>query len=79
MEDLLQVGGKQILPVIPLIIAPLKRALNTRDEQVNPHAYYRIRLIVPALVLCCRKIGFIELIGCAGDDYRTAADAEVGD
>ena len=34
-EDLLQMGGDQILPVIPLCIQPLKRALSTRDKQAS--------------------------------------------
>lgn len=38
-EDLLQVGGDQILLTIPLCVQPLKRALNTRDKQVLIFSY----------------------------------------
>ena len=34
VEDLLAAGGDKVLPIVPQLIMPIKRALDTRDPQV---------------------------------------------
>lgn len=46
--NMLENGGKQILPVIPQLIIPLKNALNTRDPEVMTRVMHIIQKLVDA-------------------------------
>jgi len=46
VEDLLQVGGDKVLPVVPQLIIPIKKALNTKDRQVVATALQILQKLV---------------------------------
>ena len=52
-KDLLENGGSKIRPVIPQLIIPIKKALNTRDEEI----ICRTLLMLQRLVLSAPDIG----------------------
>jgi len=47
-RNMLENGGKQILPVIPQLIIPLKNALNTRDREVMARVMHIIQKLLEA-------------------------------
>lgn len=51
--DLLQHGGKSILPVVPQLVLPIKAALNTRDRGT----ICKMLKVIQALVLCEKHVG----------------------
>ncbi len=46
--NMLENGGKQILPVIPQLIIPLKNALNTRDTDVMTRIMHILQKLLEA-------------------------------
>ncbi|OQV13935.1 Parkin coregulated gene-like protein [Hypsibius exemplaris] len=52
-HDLLEHGGPLILPVVPQLIMPLKRALNTH----NPQVMCTTLKVIQHLILCCDLCG----------------------
>ena len=53
VSDLLEVGGERILPVIPQLIIPIKKALNTRD----PDTVCCVLHVIQQLVLSYEYVG----------------------
>ena len=46
--NMLENGGKQILPVIPQLIIPLKNALNTRDPEIMTRVMHVLQKLLDA-------------------------------
>jgi len=53
MHNMLEKGGSKILPVVPQLIIPIKKALNTRDPEVLVTALK----VLQALVLSAEMVG----------------------
>lgn len=93
VEDLLKRGGSKILPVVPQLIIPIKKALNTRSSAILCRTLKAIKLLVlsyemvgEALVPYYRQI--LPMLNTfksrnlnSGDqiDYRQQKDENLGD
>jgi len=53
VHDMLSFGGNKILPVIPQLIIPLKKALNTRDKDI----LCKTLKVIQHLVVSCQHVG----------------------
>jgi len=93
VEDLLKRGGAKILPVVPQLIIPIKKALNTRNAAILCRTLKALKLLVlsyemvgEALVPYYRQIlPMLNAFKCrnrnTGDriDYRQQRDENLGD
>ncbi len=67
--NMLENGGKQILPVIPQLIIPLKNALNTRDTDVMTRIMHILQKLLEADELIgqasrASPVGLLFLASC---------------
>lgn len=53
VHDMLSFGGNKILPVVPQLIIPLKKALNTRDKDI----LCKTLKVIQHLVVSCQHVG----------------------
>ena len=53
VHDMLSFGGNKILPVIPQLIIPLKKALNTREK----HIICKTLKVIQHLIVSCQHVG----------------------
>jgi len=93
VEDLMKRGGAKILPVVPQLIIPIKKALNTRNSAILCRTLKAIKLLVlsyemvgEALVPYYRQIlPMLNTFKCrnlnTGDqiDYGQQKDENIGD
>lgn len=53
VHDMLSFGGNKILPVVPQLIIPLKKALNTRDKEI----LCKTLKVIQHLIVSCQHVG----------------------